>query len=264
MNRGSLSSEASLTDERAAGHIVVTDDGAVRIIRMNRPEKKNALTLAMYSAMTAALQEADKTIAIRCVLFAGAPDVFTAGNDLADFMKAADGGLDPRAHEFITALARAQKPIVAAVNGAAVGLGTTMLLHCDHVVAGTGATLSTPFLRLGLIPEAASTLLAPMRLGYARAFSLLAMGRPVSAAEAKDAGLVNVVVNPAEVDAVALAAAQEIAALPPRALALARGLMRLPLETVLQRMETESGHYKDLLQSDEARAAFQAFFARKK
>jgi enoyl-CoA hydratase/carnithine racemase len=264
MNRGSLSSEASLTDERAAGHIVVTDDGAVRIIRMNRPEKKNALTLAMYSAMTAALQQADKTIAIRCVLFAGAPDVFTAGNDLADFMKAADGGLDPRAHEFITALARAQKPIVAAVNGAAVGLGTTMLLHCDHVVAGTGATLSTPFLRLGLIPEAASTLLAPMRLGYARAFSLLAMGRPVSAAEAKDAGLVNVVVNPAEVDAVALAAAQEIAALPPRALALARSLMRLPLETVLQRMETESGHYKDLLQSDEARAAFQAFFARKK
>jgi enoyl-CoA hydratase/carnithine racemase len=244
--------------------IAVTDDGAIRTIRMNRLDKKNALTLAMYTAMTEALREAGGNGNIRCVMFAGGPDVFTAGNDLADFMKAAEGGLDPRAHEFITALARMPKPMVAAVNGVAVGLGTTMLLHCDHVVAGTGATLSTPFLRLGLIPEAASTLLAPMRLGYARAFSLLAMGRPLSAAEAKDAGLVNVVVGPAEVDAVALKAAHEIAALPPRALMLARSLMRLPLETILQRMETESGHYKELLQSDEARAAFQAFFVRKK
>jgi enoyl-CoA hydratase/carnithine racemase len=244
--------------------IAVHDDGAVRTIRMNRPEKKNALTLAMYSAMTEALRDADHSGDIRCIMFAGAPDVFTAGNDLADFMKAAEGGLDPRAHEFITTLARAQKPMVAAVNGVAVGLGTTMLLHCDHVVAGTGAMLSTPFLRLGLIPEAASTLLAPMRLGYVRAFSLLVMGRPLSATEAKDAGLINVIVDPAEVGAVALKAAQDIAALPPRALMLARSLMRLPLEAVLQRMETESGHYKDLLQSDEARAAFQAFFARKK
>lgn len=244
--------------------IAVTDDGAVRTIRMNRPEKKNALTLAMYAAMTAALRDADSNGAIRCVLFAGTPDVFTAGNDLADFMKAAAGGLDRSAHDFITALARTQKPMVAAVNGVAVGVGATMLLHCDHVVAGTGATLSTPFLRLGLIPEAASTLLAPMRMGYARAFSFLAMGRPLSAADAKDAGLVNAVVEPTEVDAVARKAAQEVAALPPRALALARGLMRLPVETVVQRMETESGHYKDLLQSDEARAAFQAFFARKK
>jgi enoyl-CoA hydratase/carnithine racemase len=245
-------------------HVVVTDDSAVRTIRMNRLDKKNALTLAMYTAMTDALREAGDNGDIRCVLFAGGADVFTAGNDLGDFMKASAGGLDRRAHEFITALARTAKPMVAAVNGVAVGLGTTMLLHCDHVVAGTGAALSTPFLRLGLIPEAASTMLAPMRLGYVRAFSLLAMGRPLSAAEAKDAGLVNVVVSPAEVDAVALRAAREIAALPPQALALARSLMRLPLETILQRMETESGHYKDLLQSDEARAAFQSFFARKK
>ncbi len=244
------------------GHIAVTDDGGVRTIRMNRPEKKNALTLAMYLAMTNALREADQTGAVRCVLFAGGPDVFTAGNDLADFMKAADGGLDPRAHEFITSLARAQKPMVAAVNGVAVGLGTTMLLHCDYVVAGTGAKLMTPFLKLGLIPEAASTMLAPMRMGHARAFALLAMGRPLSAEEAKEAGLVNTVVSPAEVDGIALKAAQEIAALPSRALTLARSLMRLPLETILQRMETESGHYKDLLQSDEARAAFQAFFSR--
>ena len=246
------------------GHIAVTDDGGVRTIRINRPEKKNALTLAMYLAMTEALREADQNSAVRCVLFAGAPDVFTAGNDLADFMKAADGGLDPRAHEFITALARMQKPMVAAVNGVAVGLGTTMLLHCDYVVAGTGAKLMTPFLKLGLIPEAASTLLAPMRMGHARAFALLAMGRPLSAEEAKEAGLVNTVVSPAEVDGVALTAAREIAALPARAIALTRGLMRAQQETILKRMEEESKHYKDLLQSDEARAAFQAFFARNK
>jgi len=246
------------------GHIAVTDDGGVRTIRINRPEKKNALTLAMYLAMTEALRDADRNGEIRCVLFAGAPDAFTAGNDLADFMKAADGGLDPRAHEFITSLARMQKPMVAAVNGVAVGLGTTMLLHCDHVVAGTGAKLTTPFLKLGLIPEAASTLLAPVRMGHARAFALLVMGRPLSAEEAKEVGLVNIVVSPAEVDGTALKAAREIAALPARAVALARGLMRTQQDTILKRMEEESKHYKDLLQSDEARAAFQAFFARNK
>lgn len=246
------------------GTIAVTDGGGIRTIRINRPEKKNALTLAMYLAMTEALREADKNDAIRCVMFAGAPDVFCAGNDLADFMQAAEGGLDPRAHEFITSLPRAQKPMVAAVNGAAIGLGTTMLLHCDYVVAGTSAMLSTPFLKLGLIPEAASTMLAPMRLGHARAFSLLVMGRPLSAEQAREAGLVNVVVSPAEVDAVALKAAQEIAALPPRALAVARGLMRVHQDTILKQMETESSHYKELLKSDEARAAFAAFFARRK
>jgi enoyl-CoA hydratase/carnithine racemase len=246
------------------GHIAVTDDAGVRTIRINRPEKKNALTLAMYVAMTEALREADQNGAIRCILFAGAPDAFTAGNDLADFMKAANGGLDPRAHEFITALARVQKPMVAAVNGVAVGLGTTMLLHCDHVVAGTGAKLTTPFLKLGLIPEAASTMLAPMRMGHARAFALLVMGRPLSAEDAREAGLVNAVVDPAEVDSVALKAAREIAALPPKALALARGLMRSNQSLVLARMEEESKHYRDLLQSDEARAAFQSFFARTK
>jgi enoyl-CoA hydratase/carnithine racemase len=264
MNDASASNKDAPADERPTGHIVMTDDGPVRIIRLNRPEKKNALTLAMYAGMTEALRQADQTDAILCVLFAGAPEVFCAGNDLADFMKAAEGGLDPRAHELITSLARAKKPLVAAVNGAAVGIGTTMLLHCDHVVAGSGATLSTPFLKLGLIPEAASTLLAPKRMGHARAFSLLVMGRPLSAEDAKAAGLVNAVVNPADVDVVALKAAQEIAALPPRALAVTRALMRGNTETILQRMETESSHYRDFLKSDEARAAFAAFFARKK
>jgi len=246
------------------GAVAVTDDSAVRIIRMNRPEKKNALTLAMYTDMTRALREADQSDAIRCVVFAGAPGAFCAGNDIADFLKAAEGGRDLRAFDFLKALALGQKPMVAAVAGVAIGIGTTMLLHCDHVVAGADATFSTPFLKLALIPEAASTLLAPMRMGYARAFSMLMMGRPLSAEEARAAGIVNTVVDTAEVDAVALKAAQEIAALPPGALAVARRLMRGHRDAVVQQIEAESMHFEDLLKSDEARAAFQAFLARKK
>ena len=245
--------------------VLVSDEGAIRTIRMNRPEKKNALTLAMYHAMTAALREADQSDAIRCVMFAGAPGVFCAGNDIADFMRAAaGGGLDTSAIDFLKALALSQKPLVAAVGGVAIGIGTTMLLHCDHVVAAADATLSTPFLRLGIIPEAASTLLAPLRMGHARAFAMLVMGRALSAAEARDAGLVNTVVDAVAVDGAALKAAQEIAALPPRAAALARRLMRGHLDDVIKQIESESSHFRELLQSDEARAAFQAFLARKK
>jgi enoyl-CoA hydratase/carnithine racemase len=245
--------------------VAVSDDGGVRTIRLNRPEKKNALTLAMYLEMTRALKEADAADATRCVVITSAGGTFCAGNDITDFLKAASGGgLDPRAHEFLLALARARKPLVAAVLGAAVGVGTTMLLHCDHVVAGTDAILSTPFLNLGLIPEAASTLLAPMRMGHSRAFSLLVMGRPLTAAEAKDAGIVNTVVAPDAVEEAALKAAREIAALPPTTVAVTRGLMRGHLDAVLKQIEAESSHFRDLLQSDEARAAFAAFLARKK
>ena len=244
--------------------VMVTDDGAVRTIRLNRPEKKNALTLAMYADIAATLREADQSDAIRCSIIAGVPGAFCAGNDITDFLNASSGGLDTRTREFLHTLARRQKPLVAAVDGVAVGVGTTMLFHCDHVVAGAGATLSTPFLRLGLIPEAASTLLAPMRMGYARAFSLLIMGRPLTAAEAKDAGIVNTIVDSAGVDATALKAAQEIAALPPKTLAVARSLMRGHLDEVIKQNDTEAAHFRDLLQSDEARAAFAAFLARRK
>ncbi len=246
------------------GDIAVTDDGAVRVVRMNRPDKKNALTLAMYADMTKALREADDSEAIHCVMIAGVPGAFCAGNDITDFLNASAGGLDRRGHEFLHALARRRKPLVAAVNGVAIGVGTTMLLHCDHVVAGAGTTLSTPFIKLGLIPEAASTLLAPMRMGYARAFSMLVMGRPLSAAEAKDAGVVNAVVDAAEVDDVALKAAREIAALPPKTVAVTRGLMRGHLDEIIKQIDAESMHFRDLLQSDEARAAFAAFLARRK
>ncbi len=247
------------------GAVVVTDDAAVRTIRLNRPEKKNALTLAMYAEMTAALREANQTDAIRCVMFAGSPGAFCAGNDINDFLGAAlGGGLETRTIDFLHELGRNQKPVVAAVGGVAVGVGTTMLFHCDHVVAAADATFSTPFLKLGLAPELASTLLAPMRMGHARAFSLLVMGRPLSAAEAKDAGIVNTVAEAAAVDAAALKAAQEIAALPPGALTASRRLMRGHTDEVMQRIDAEAELFKKLLQSDEARAAFQAFLSRKK
>jgi len=244
--------------------VVVTDEGSIRIVRMNRPEKKNALTRAMYAEISRALREADAGDKIRCVMLAGAGGVFCAGNDIGDFLNASGGGLDPSGHNFLTTLASCRKPLVAAVGGIAIGVGVTMLLHCDHVVAATGATFSTPFLKLGLIPEAGSTMLAPMRMGHARAFSMLVMGRPLSAEQAAEAGLVNTVVGPAEVDKAALQAAHEIAALPPGAVAVTRGLMRGHLGEVLKQIESESSHFKDLLQSDEARAAFQAFLGRKK
>lgn len=244
--------------------VTVQDQGTVRIIRMNRPDKKNALTQPMYAAMTCALREAGTDPVIRCIMLAGATQAFCAGSDIGDFQKRADGGLEPVTVDFLHALARNEKPLVAAVNGVAVGIGTTMLLHCDHVVAASGASFATPFLKLGLIPEAASSLLAPLRLGYARAFSLLVMGRPMTAVEAKEAGLVNAVVDAAAVEATALEAAQEIAALPPHAVKLARKLMRGQYEGVAERIEIEAAHFKELLKSDAAKAAFAAFFTRKK
>jgi enoyl-CoA hydratase/carnithine racemase len=244
--------------------VIVSDDGAVRIIRMNRPEKKNALTQPMYDAMTAALREVQASAAIRCIVLAGGPGAFCAGSDIGEFQRRVETGIESISMGFLHTLARNQKPLVAAVGGLAVGIGTTMLFHCDHVVAATDAVLTTPFIKLGLIPEAASSLLAPQRLGYARAFALLVMGRPLSAEDAKAAGLVNSVVEPAAVEETALKAAREIAALPFSAVAAARKLMRGDIDDVIGQIDTETTLFTERLHSEEARAAFAAFFARKK
>jgi enoyl-CoA hydratase/carnithine racemase len=245
--------------------VIVTDDGAVRIIRFNRPDKKNALTQPMYAAITGALREAQASAAIRAMILTGSEGVFSAGADIGEFLESAQsGGLRPHTLEFLKALAHNEKPLVAAVGGLAVGIGVTMLFHCDYVVAAANATFTTPFLKLALIPEAASSLLAPMRMGYARAFSMLVMGRPLSAEQAKEAGIVNEVVDAGQVDAAALKAAQEIAALPAGAVAVSRRLMRGHLDAVTKQIDTEVMHFKDRLTSDEARAAFSAFLARKK
>ena len=244
--------------------ILVTDENGVRTIRMNRPEKKNALTQPMYSEMTRALRDAEGSDTIRCVIFAGSPGAFCAGSDISVFQKRAVGGLKPVTVDFLHALVRNPKPLLAAVDGLAIGIGTTMLLHCDYVVAASGTTFATPFTKLGLIPEAASSLLGPMRMGHARAFALLVMGRSMMAEEAKAVGLVNTIVDPAALDSAVMQAAREIAGLPPGAVALARKLMRGNLDDIVQRVDTEAMYFRERLQSDEARTAFAAFLARKK
>lgn len=247
-------------------HIGVSDAAGIRTVRMNRPDKKNALTGAMYAAMADAIEGAGASPAIRCVLIAGVPGAFSAGNDLQDFMQAASGGegLGHSVIRFLHALARAERPLVAAVQGVAVGIGTTLLLHCDHVVAGTDARFSTPFVNLGLVPEAGSSLLAPRLMGQRRAFALLVMGRPLDAAAARECGLVNTVVEPDEVDAEALKAAQAIAALPPEAVAISRRLIRAAPDETAARIDEESALFRERLSSPEARAAFAAFFSRKR
>jgi enoyl-CoA hydratase/carnithine racemase len=244
--------------------ILITDDGAIRTIRMNRPDKKNALTLAMYEAMGAAITEANTLPAIRCLLLTGG-DAFCAGNDINDFVTASQGGaLAEPVVGFLDALVKNEKPIVAAVAGPAVGIGTTMLLHCDHMVAAADAVLSTPFVALGLLPEAASTLILPRLLGHPRAFELLVMGHPLTAEAACEAGLVNKVVAPAALEEEALKAAREIAALPPDAVKTARRLMRSSIHGLSARIDEEVALFKERLQSDEAKAAFAAFLNRKR
>jgi enoyl-CoA hydratase/carnithine racemase len=244
--------------------VLITDDGPVRTIRMNRPEKKNALTMVMYDAMAEGIETAPKAN-IRCILIGGAPTVFCAGNDIGDFLQAAmGGGLGAPILRFLHALARCETPMVAAVQGNAVGVGTTMLMHCDHVVASTEAKFSTPFVSLGLVPEAASSLIAPRVMGHAKAFSMLVMGKSLTADEAKDAGIVNTIPAPDAVEAEAMKAAQHIAALPPQAVMASRRLMRGAPDEIVARIDAEAEQFKERLKSAEAQAAFTAFMTRKR
>ena len=247
-------------------HIIVTDDGPIRVIRINRPDKKNALTHTMYEAMTNALNSANDNDAIRAIVICGAPGAFTAGNDLQDFLATATAteGLTRPAREFLPALANCQKPMVAAVSGIAVGVGTTLLFHCDHVVAANNAKFMTPFTSLGLVPEAASSLLGPRVMGHARAFTFLVMGRPMDAVQAKEAGLVNTVVAPEDVDSEAMKAAREIAALPQGAVAASRRLLKGAPEELIARIDEEARLFGERLKSAEARAAFEKFLNKSK
>jgi enoyl-CoA hydratase/carnithine racemase len=246
--------------------VSISDKDGVRLIRMNRPDKKNALNSQMYAAMAKAIAEANQDRDIRCLLIAGAPGAFCAGNDLKEFQEMAKtgGGLEGPVIGFLHALASCEKPIVAAVQGVAVGIGTTMLLHCDYAVCGTDAKFSTPFVGLGLVPEAASSLLAPRLMGHRHAFALLVMGQPLDPQAAKDAGLVNAIAAPSDVDALAMNAARQIAALPPEAVMASRRLMRGSTDDILHRIDEEADHFRDRLRSSEAKAAFEAFFNRKK
>jgi enoyl-CoA hydratase/carnithine racemase len=250
------------------GHLIVTDEGAARVIKLRRPEKKNAITQEMYRAMSDAIDTAQNNPDIRCMIITGGSGVFTAGNDLEDFLKDGTSNTDtPRASnatKFLYSLAHNVKPIIAAVDGIAIGIGTTMLFHCDYVLASTTATFSTPFIHLGLVPEGASSLLMPRTMGYQRAFATLVMGRTVSADDARVAGFVNVVVAPGHTEAEAHKVAREICALPAEAVAVSRKLLRLPPEDLTRRIDQEGHLFGERMRSTEAVAAFKAFFARKK
>lgn len=246
--------------------VEIKDDGGIRVVRMNRPHKKNALTAAMYDAMAAALTGTRTDQAIRCVMIAGLPGAFCAGNDLDEFRKAADDGegLGESVLRFLHALAYCERPLVAAVDGFAVGVGTTMLLHCDYVVASRMARFTTPFVGLGLVPEAASTLLAPRLMGPRRAFAMLVMGEPFDSEQALSVGLINVVADSAGVETQALAAARKIGSLPPEAVLASRRMIRGEPQELAARIDLEADFFRERLQSPEAQAAFAAFFARKK
>lgn len=250
-----------MTDE-----VIVEAHDGIQTIRINRAEKKNALKRDMYERMIAALENGDASDDIAAHVFLGAGGVFTAGNDIKDFASH-DG--KPRDHNhgapgFIRRLPVVSKPMIAAVDGLAVGIGTTMLFHCDLVYATPTASFRTPFLDLGLVPEAGSSLLAPMRIGPQRAFELLCLGEPFDAQRAYQAGLVNRVVPAEELEATALAAAVRLANKPPGALAAARNLLRGDPSSILAQIERETEVFAERLASDEAREAFKAFLEKRK
>lgn len=241
-------------------HVEITRRDGVLAIRMNRPDKKNALTSAMYGAMAEALLGADGDGSVGAVLFLGLPGAFSAGNDIKDFAGfAASGNLGEQVLAFLRALAIAEKPLIAAVDGVAVGVGTTMLLHCDHVLLSTQAKLSTPFVSLALVPEAASSLIAPRLMGHARAFEMLVMGRPLSPDQAVAAGIASRVLPPDEIEAAGFAAAAEIAAKPREAVKLSRRLIKGSPDAILERIDEEARMFAQRLRSAEAQKAFMAF-----
>jgi enoyl-CoA hydratase/carnithine racemase len=249
-------------------HIIVDDEDSTRTITMRRPEKKNTLTQDMYLAMSDAIDTAQSNPAIRCLILTGRSGVFTAGNDIGDFLQAATAEYDvarPRnAVIFLQSLVNNSKPIIAAVDGIAIGIGTTMVFHCDYVIASTTATFQSPFIQYGLVPEGASSLMLPRMVGHQRAFSMLVMGRPMSAEDAREAGFVNTVVPPGHAVVEARKVAREICALPADAVAISRKLLKLPTEDLVRRIGQEDRFFGERMRSPEAIAAFQKFFVRKK
>ncbi len=249
-----------------AEHIIVTDEDATRVIRLRRPEKKNALTQPMYSAMSRAIDTAQNNPAIRCLIITGGSGVFTAGNDVDDFIDASRETVErpTNAVKFLHSLVQNTKPLIAAVDGIALGMGTVLLFHCDYVLASTTATFAAPFIQYALVPEGASSLLMPLSMGYQRAFAMLAMGRTLTAEDARTAGFVNVVVAPGHTETEARKAAREICALSPEAVAITRKLLKLPPDEMVRRIEQEGHLFSERMRSPEAIAAFDAFVARKK
>ena len=244
--------------------IVETKDRIARI-EIARLDKKNALTAAMYNAMADAMAAAEADPQVRVIIVHGARDCFTAGNDLKDFLDRSASGGPSSAFRFISALPTLKKPLVAAVGGSAVGIGTTMLLHCDFVYAAPNAKFHMPFVALGLVPEAASSLLLPMIAGYQRAAELLMLARPFDAAKAQAAGFVTEIVPEVELFERARETALALAALPAASVRLTKQLMKHQLsEAIAAQMKEEGRIFAERLGSPEAKEAMTAFFEKRK
>lgn len=245
--------------------LVTTDvDDGVLTIRMNRPAKKNALNLEMYEALAEAFTAAGKNPDVRVIVITGTQGSFTAGNDIQDFLQNPPKGNDSPVVKFLTAIASCELPVVAAVNGTAVGVGVTMLLHCDFVYIADKAVLSLPFVDLGLVPEAAASMLLPRLAGHQKAAELLMLGEPFTPQDAKDIGLANAVVAPEDVEKTALATARKLASKPREALRQTKSLLRRDFESVAARMDKEAEEFKKCLASPDAKEAFTAFREKRK
>lgn len=242
--------------------ILVTVDQRIMSITFNRPEKKNALTDDMYQLINEAMIQADSDVAIRVVLFKGNGDSFTAGNDIADFLNTGVKLQDKAVVKMLTLLEAFKKPLVAAVQGNAIGIGTTLLLHCDLVVAAKNTIFSMPFVPLGLCPEAASSMILPQLAGHQQAAELLMLGEPFNVEKAERIGFINRIVDTENVQLEAMALCQKLAALPSRSVILTKQLLKTPCHSVKQRMAEEFSHFEELLSSDDAKKTFHAFLNR--
>lgn len=245
--------------------ILVHTEAGVMTVTLNRVDKKNSITSAMYGAMAEALATAAADPAIRVAVLQGHETIFSAGNDIGDFLNKPPAGADSPVFRFLRGIAGFPKPLLAAVCGPAVGVGTTMLLHCDLVYAGDNAAFSVPFANLGLCPEAASSLLLPQMLGYHRAAEALLLGEPFMAEAALEVGLVNRVVPPTEANGVAQSVARKLAAKPASSLAETKRLMKKgQAELVMKQMADEGASFSRMLGEPAAKEAFTAFLERRK
>jgi enoyl-CoA hydratase/carnithine racemase len=246
--------------------ILTRKEQGILTIEFNRLEKKNAITSEMYQIMADALNDGENDAAVRAVVIIGKLEIFTAGNDLEDFVKSAPVvNSDRPVVQFMRALSSASKPVVAAVAGAAIGIGTTMLLHCDLVYAADNAKFSTPFTQLGLCPEFSSSTLLPQLAGHQRAAEKLLLGEPFSAQEAHDMGLVCKILPADDLNAFAHAQAAKLAALPASSLRTTKRLMKgAQRDAVNARMMEENRHFGEMLGAPEAKEAFAAFFEKRK
>jgi enoyl-CoA hydratase/carnithine racemase len=245
--------------------ILVHTESGVTTLTFNRPDKKNSITSAMYAALADAMQAAAADASVRCVVFQGHESVFSAGNDIGDFLNNPPATGESPVFRFLHGIAQFSKPVIAAVCGPAVGIGTTLLLHCDLVYAGDNAAFSMPFVNLGLCPEAASSLLVPQMMGYHRAAEALLLGEPFMAEAALEVGLVNRVLPPMEAAGYAQSVARKLAAKPLSALLETKRLMKKgQTQQVLATMTEEGASFGRMLREPAAREAFGAFMERRK